>query len=221
MVNHFIIFVILTMEFEFDTRLLHPYSLLLIGPSGCGKTVYCKNVLDKSSVGFKNIFYFYSEWQKTYETMPNVEFISGMPQNLDTFLDVTDEAKLIVFDDMMSKCVDNQLVAEAFTQKRHHKNVSVILMLQNLFCQGKVMRNIHLNTQYMVLFKNPRDKSQFSHLARQLEPNHAKDLIDIYSDATTKMYGHLLIDLKPETPDALRYRSETINLDKQIVYVLK
>ena len=32
------------------------------------------------------------------------------------------------------------------------------------------MRNVHLNTEYLVLFHNPRDKSQFEHLARQLEP---------------------------------------------------
>ena len=35
------------------------------------------------------------------------------------------------------------------------------------------MRNVHLNTEYVVLFRNPRDKSQFGYLARQLEPKHS------------------------------------------------
>ena len=41
-----------------------------------------------------------------------------------------------------------------------------------------VMRNVHLNTEYVVLFRNPRDKSQFGHLARQLEPKHSIALVD-------------------------------------------
>ena len=40
------------------------------------------------------------------------------------------------------------------------------------------MRNVHLNTEYVVVFRNPRDKSQFGHLARQLEPKHSKALVD-------------------------------------------
>ena len=98
--------------------------------------------------------------------------------------------------------------------------VSVILILQNLYCQGKVMRNVHLNTEYVVLFRNPRDKSQFGHLARQVEPKHSKALVDAYEDATSRPYSHLLVDLKPHTPDALRFRSKSLQLDRQAVYVI-
>ena len=102
-------------------------------------------------------------------------------------------------DDMMMQCANSELIAQAFTQKRHHQNLSVILILQNLYCQGKVMRNVHLNTEYVVLFRNPRDKSQFGHLARQLEPKHSKALVDAYVDATSRPYSHILVDLKPHT----------------------
>ena len=130
----------------------------------------------------------------------------------------------MVFDDMMMQCANSELIAQAFTQKRHHQNLSVILILQNLYCQGKGMRNVHLNTEYMVLFRNPRDKSQFGHLARQLEPKHSKALVDAYVDAyvdaTSRPYSHLFVDLKPLTPDALRYRSNSLQLDRQTVYVI-
>ena len=82
------------------------------------------------------------------------------------------------------------------------------------------MRNGHLNTEYVVLFLNPRDKSQFGHLARQLEPKHSKALVDAYVDATSQPYPHLLVDLKPLTPDALRYRINYLQLDRQTVYVI-
>ena len=59
------------------------------------------------------------------------------------------------FDNMMMQCASSELIAQAFTQKQLHQNLSVILFLQNLYCQGKVMRNVHLNTEYVVLFHNP------------------------------------------------------------------
>ena len=82
------------------------------------------------------------------------------------------------------------------------------------------MRNVHLNTEYVVLFSNPRDKSQFGHLARQLKPKHSKTLVDAYMDETSRPYSHHLVNLKPHTPDALRYRSDSLQLDRQMVYVI-
>ena len=82
----------------------------------------------------------------------------------------------MVFDDLMVECSTNNVIREAFLQKRHHANMSVILILQNFFCQGKEMRNIHLNMQYMVLFASPRDKSQFGFFAHQVEQDRVKFL---------------------------------------------
>ena len=69
-------------------------------------------------------------------------------------------------------------------------------------------------------FTQKRDKSQFGHLARQLEPKHSKALVDAYVDATSQPYSHLLVGLKPHTPDPLRYRSDSLQLDRQTVYVI-
>ena len=126
----------------------------------------------------------------------------------------------MVFDDMMMQCASNELITQAFTQKRHHQNLSVMLILQNFYCQEKVIRNVHLNTGYVVLFRNPRDKSQFSNLARQLGPKHSKALVDTYVDTTSRPYSYLLVDLKPLTPDALCYRSNALHLGRQTVYVI-
>ena len=82
------------------------------------------------------------------------------------------------------------------------------------------MRNVHLNTEYVVLFRNPLDKGQFGHLARRLELKHSKALVDAYVDTTSRPYSHLLVDLKPHTPDALRYRSNSQQLDRQTMYVI-
>ena len=46
----------------------------------------------------------------------------------------------------------------------------MLYLVQNLLPKNKESRTISLNSQYMVVFKNPRDASQMSHLARQLHP---------------------------------------------------
>ena len=37
---------------------------------------------------------------------------------------------------------------------------------------------------------------------------------------TSRPYSHILVILKPHTPDALRYRTNTLQLDRQTVYVI-
>ena len=53
----------------------------------------------------------------------------------------------------------------------------------------------------MVVFKNPRDASQMSHLARQMYPGRVKFVQEAFKDATSVPYGYLLVDLKQDTPD--------------------
>ena len=206
-------------EFDFDTKFQHPFSMLISGTSGSGKSVFTKKLVGECvSPKLEKVIWFYGEWQPTYATAPsNVTFIPGMPTSIDEHIDGVEGPKAVVFDDLMMKAADSEMLAECFTQKRHHHNLSVVLILQNLFIQGRMMRNVQLNTQYMVLLNNPRDKSQIASLARQVEPGNANKVVKAYTDATNKKYGNFLIDLKPDTPEQLRYRSQVLN-DIQIVY---
>ena len=62
------------------------------------------------------------------------------------------------------------VILDLFTKGSHHKNISVIFIMQNIFHKGKSQRDIRLNTKYIVLYKNPRDRAQIQHLARQVHP---------------------------------------------------
>ena len=53
----------------------------------------------------------------------------------------------------------------------------------------------------MVIFKNVRDKTQFSHLTKQFMANNIKFIAWTYKDATKLGRSYLLFDLKPETND--------------------
>jgi hypothetical protein len=68
-------------------------------------------------------------------------------------------------------------LANFFTQGSHHRNLTVIYIVQDLFHQSRVMRTVSLNSHYLVLFKNPRDKLQIRNLVTQMHSNDAKFLV--------------------------------------------
>ena len=93
--------------------------------------------------------------------------------------------------------------------------------MQNVFNKGKENRTISLNSHYIVLFKNPRDASQITHLAKQMYPGNIKFMQEAFHDATSDPHGYLLIDLKQDTPEHLRLRSRIFPGQHQWVYLRK
>ena len=198
----------------------HPFSAIIAGPSGSGKSFFVKNFLKHIGkmvdTNFNRIIFYYAEWQNTYVEMgKNIDFHEGLPQVSDFSIDT--KPKLIIIDDLMRESSDKSVV-DIFTKYSHHKNLSVIYLTQNLFHQGRGQRDISLNAHYIVVFKNPRDRSQIQHFARQLYPDNSKFIQEAYNDATNVPHGYLLIDLKQETPEYCRVRS-CIFPDDEINYV--
>ena len=105
----------------------------------------------------------------------------------------------------------------------HHKNVSVICLIQNLYNKGNENRNMNLNSQYLVLFKNLRDRQQVAVLARQMYPRKSEYFLNKFVNSTLKPYGYLLVDLKQETPESDRLKTnifEDVPLKLENVEVL-
>ena len=78
---------------------------------------------------------------------------------------------LIVLDDLMDSAYSTK-VSQLFTKGSNHRNICLVLIIQNLFHQGPSSLDISLNSKYIVVFKNPRDKTQIVHLARQVYPEN-------------------------------------------------
>ena len=78
-----------------------------------------------------------------------------------------------------------------------------------------------LNSNYIVLFKNPRDKAQVSFLARQVFPHKPKILQHAYNDATRLPHSYLLLDFQQATPENRRLKSEIFPGENQFIYVEK
>ena len=106
----------------------------------------------------------------------------------------------------MKDATNTSDICDLFTEGSHHRNLSVICLLQNMYYKGKETRTMSLNTHYMVLFKNPRDSQQVSVLARQMFPRNTQYFLNSFEEATSIPFGYLVIDLKQMTPDNARLR---------------
>ena len=200
--------------------LLHPFTALVAGPTGSGKTRFVFRLIENARTMIdpppRRIVYCYGEYQRLFDDYSGVMFHRGLPE-----LEYFDgsEPVLLVIDDLMNET--DESVANLFTKGSHHRNVSVVFLVQNLFHKNKHVRTISLNTHYIVLFKNPRDASQFTNLARQMYPNRSAFAVEAYKDATREPYSYLLVDLRPEQDEDLRLRTNIFPGESQYVYVPK
>ena len=99
-------------------------------------------------------------------------------------------------------------VSELFTKGSHHRNIILVLITQNLFHQGPSSRDISLNSKYIAVFKNPRDKTKIVHLVRQIYPEKISSFHKTYIEACEDPHTYLFLDLKQSINDLLRFRTK-------------
>ena len=204
-------------QVEFDSRLKHPFTCMVVGSTQCGKTRFVLELIRRSCSIYpppERILWCFGCYQDLFRSVDGVEFLEGLPDM--NILDGGKKRTLLIIDDLMSET--DSRVTKIFT-KGFHLNCSVIYISQNLFNKGKENRNICLNTHYLVLFKNPRDSAQIVHLGRQIFPDAIKYFKESFADATSFPYGYLLIDLRTITPDMLCLRTDIFSDNRTFVYI--
>lgn len=208
-------------EMEYP-KLQHPFTMLVAGPTGCGKSFFVRDLIK-----FKRqmiwpipdkVVWFYGIYQSLYDEIPEVEFVEGLSTN---YRDLLGSNTLFIIDDLMTECGSDKRLTNLFTKGSHHLNLSVIFITQNFFHKGREMREISLNAQYLLLCKNRRDQSQIMHLGKQLFPTHLKFFQEVYEDATKKPYSYLFIDLRSDTPEQMRLRTQILPNQIQYIYQMK
>ena len=130
---------------SFNSYLHHPFTMLIAGPTGSGKTVWVQKLLESpekfSSPRPQKITYCYGEYQPIFSTFKNTTFIQGLPDDVMARFDGTQPEWLII-DDLMLESANSKMISEIFTKGSHHRNLSIILIVQNLFMRGTESRNI-------------------------------------------------------------------------------
>ena len=207
----------------------HPASMIIAGPSRSGKTRFLVRALEEKMFDPfpSRIVVVYSEWQSDYEKMQklnlNIEFIKG-PMTDDLYESFDPKiANMLVLDDQMTQLGNASILEKYFVQGSHHRNLTIIFIVQNIFEKGKAMRTSNLNANYLVLYKTPRDKGQMAILGRQMYPNRWKNFLAAFEFATEKPYSYMVIDLLPDTPEEYRLRGNIFPSDEDIptdIYII-
>ena len=118
---------------------LSPTTIIISGPTGSGKTTFVFRLIDNKAEMFniepENIYYFYTVWQPSFERFSNkdIHFLQGLPDEKIIQSISNDKHNLIILDDMQIKAMNDPYIANLFSRESHHRNLSVILLFQNLF----------------------------------------------------------------------------------------
>ena len=207
---------------EDDIKFKHPFSMMIAGPRRSGKTEFTRKLILNSETlideKIDRFVWFYSSTQDELvkSLSHKVEFRKKLPAHdlEDEFSEGTMERVFVVIDDLMEEANKRSDVKSLFTRGRH-LNVSVLFLTQNLFHRGKNNRDISLNTDYMILFRNPRDVSIVNHIGKQMG-----DIVlmkEAYKKATENPFSFLVVDMRCDSIDRLRFRSNVFD-EFQIVY---
>ena len=201
-----------------------PTTICISGTTNSGKTYFVRQLLENKNKMFNppadKVMYCYGVWQTLFgdmENQLNTIFHKGLPseETVDTFVDGNHH--IIILDDLMDDVVESKGVQNMFTRGSHHKNLTILYLNQNMYCQGKSARSINLNTHYMVLMRNPRDTSQISVLAKQT--GLGKNLVQAYKECTSVPYGYLVLDLSPHSNDSIKLKTDILPDQYTIAYM--
>lgn len=172
-----------------DTIWWHPFSAIVSACSQAGKSELVRRIVENRremiSPVPKRVYWCYGSVRPTYQSLindPEVVFVNGFP-DLSSLKDC-----LVIFDDYMMESKNSPYINSLATKGCHHLGISCIQILQNAFYGGRTAR---INSQYMILVKNPSDQLQAATLARQLFPKNSKYFLEAYEDATRNPHGYL------------------------------
>jgi hypothetical protein len=209
-------------ETIYNVRLAHNTSFIVAGPSGSGKTQWViqlirnrQHMFDEEPqrlVWCQGIEDFEQERQVREVWNDNVVFCNGFTQQLEDFR----PHDMVVVDDLQGELTKSTDFTALFTKLAHHKPLVCIYLCQNLFHKSDgEARSRSLSAGYICLMRNVRDKTSVLSLGRQMFPGRAQVLTKIYEDATRGAFSYLLIDLRQQTPENLRFRTNIFPNDPQ------
>lgn len=186
--------------------LIPPVQLLIFGHSQLGKTFLALEIVKNReklflNTKFKSIKYYYAVWDDKFLIHPEIEFIRGPPQEIEN----TQDHKLLIADDFMDDKEAMARLTSIYLKESHHYNCSCIILVHSLFHAN--LRQISLNTKVFVIFPSLRDKNAVSVFFKQLDyPTNF--LKQIYTEATSKKYSFLVVNLQRDVPSLLRFSAD-------------
>ena len=213
----------------FDARLKLPFSMIVAGAPCSGKTSFVRRLLEERyrliDKTIDRVVWFYGQETEFVRKMGtklyglSIHCVKGLPNDFDEYIE-RDKKVLFVIDDLMQTAGDSSAVTDLFCNKLQHSSLSVILLLQNPFYHGKERSTFLRCTQYLVIFRNPMDKSIPLYLAQKLMPLNRSLFMNMFDTATATPHSYLFCDGTQDTPDLARFRTDIFDGGVQKVYVI-
>ena len=181
-------------------KLQKPFRAIVAGGSGSGKSCFVQKLIEQNhfSSDFDLIKYVYPDYldesPMDMNTDQIIEYTPGLPTCHS--LASIDKNTLVILDDLMLEVANCADIARFFSVIARKKNISVIMIVQNIFMQGKHFRNIRLNATHIILFKFYAGLDTNYRIIRDLGLTESvtKGLMDkVYS----KPFSYILLDLHP------------------------
>lgn len=204
-----------------------PSTILICGSTQSGKTYFTKQLLQNADGMFSTpvdkIVYAYSEYQPMIDEMvtdiPRLLLHQGLPskEDIERYTEGVNHT-IVVLDDLMLQVAQSQDCVHLFTVTSHHRNVSTVMLSQNLYPPGKYARTISLNCLNVILFKNYRDSRQIITFGSQILPGQAQYFKAAYEAATRLNFGYLHICLEPTQNKEYQLRSRILPGEDMIIY---
>ena len=176
-----------------------PFRLIVSGGSGSGKTEFVKQLVNKRfySEPIRDVIYCYPDYLTEIPTEFDiaVQYHAGLPDT--TFMASIPDSSLLILDDMMIECSKCEDIAKLFSVVGRKRKISVILIVQNLYQQGRHFRNIRLNATGIVLFKFRASNDSNLRFIRDLglRKQISRSLLD---EALSDRYSYIMIDIHPD-----------------------
>ena len=205
-----------------ELKLRHPCGVIVAGPQQSGKSTFILRMVEEAPQLFdpppKTQLYCYGEYDDRIHDYRKAGAIvmAGLPD--EATIDALEKPAIIYLDDLMLHAKDMYL-QDLFTKKIHHKNISVIFLVQNAF--DKNIRVARLNSQYLVFMRSPNMALQLKTIGTQLFPGMLRYFMDAAGKALHKAYTYFLCDNHPKTDDKLRLRTGIFKGEKMAIYLPK
>lgn len=206
-----------------------PFSILVSGCSRSGKTTWVIDLLSypenhlSSGIPESVIWIHGTEYQGKYDRLR--EFLKNKCEV--HFLKISSDMNLstedlgmkpgcvIVFDDVMQIGLKNPFICQIFTEGVHHGDYSCIFIVQKFFQNSDLFRIIKDNSNYWVLFKNPKNIKQISQIAQlAFSKGEHGFVLDAFKQATKDLHSNLVFNFYPSTPEEERLATSTLKTEK-------
>ena len=204
-----------------------PTTILICGSTQSGKTHFTKRLLQNADGMFSSpvdkIIYAYSEYQPMFtemmEDIPRLILHQGLPsrEDIEHYTEGVNHT-IVVLDDLMLQVAQSQDCVHLFTVTSHHRNVTTVMLSQNLYPPGKYARTISLNCLNVILFKNYRDSRQIITFGSQILPGYVSYFKAAYEAATHPNFGYLHVCLEPTQNKEYQLRSSILPGEDMVIY---